>query len=185
MVLLKGIEQGSLSQAFLGLWLVEGSQPWYKLHGPFWSCCVCDTLEVIRLRLITPREYHIHHSFIGVYTYYISKLFLANDWWKAVNCDTSYIDLSEAVVYVIPSRLHGSVSHTPQLPWVACITACNITMHLPRFKLQVNLAKKWQSGKQNKTLTCPAQQMIFWAESSQCDSPLFNRVAGQVEAGHY
>ena len=26
-----------------------------------------------------------------------------------------------------------------------------------------------------------AQQVMFWAEPSQCKSPLFNRVAGQVE----
>ena len=30
-------------------------------------------------------------------------------------------------------------------------------------------------------LTWPARQAMFWAESSQCNSPLFNRVAGQVE----
>ena len=34
-----------------------------------------------------------------------------------------------------------------------------------------------QSGRQNKTLTCPAGQLMFWAESS----PFFNRVAGKVE----
>ena len=44
-----------------------------------------------------------------------------------------------------------------------------------------SICQKWQSGKQNKTLTCPAQQVMFWAESLQCNSPLFNRVAGQVE----
>ena len=53
--------------------------------------------------------------------------------------------------------------------------------HLPRCKLQVNSAKKSQSGKQNKTLTCTALQVMFWAESLQCYSPLFNRAAGQVE----
>ena len=38
-----------------------------------------------------------------------------------------------------------------------------------------------KAGKQNKTLICPAQIVMFLAESSQCNSPLFNRVAGQVE----
>ena len=33
-------------------------------------------------------------------------------------------------------------------------------------------------GKQNKTLT---QQVMFWAKASQSNSPLFNRVTGQVE----
>ena len=36
-------------------------------------------------------------------------------------------------------------------------------------------------GKQNKTLACPARQIMFWAESSQCNSPLFKRVAWQVK----
>ena len=30
-------------------------------------------------------------------------------------------------------------------------------------------------------LTCLAQQVMLWAESSQCNFPLFKRVAGQVE----
>ena len=29
--------------------------------------CVCDTLGVTRLRLVTPWVYPIHHSFLGVY----------------------------------------------------------------------------------------------------------------------
>ena len=37
-------------------------------------------------------------------------LFSACDWWKAVNCGTSHIDSSEAVVYGIPSGLLGSAS---------------------------------------------------------------------------
>ena len=56
-----------LCQAFLGLWLVEGSQLWHTLHRPLWSCGVSATLGVSRLRLVTPRVYHIHHSFLGVY----------------------------------------------------------------------------------------------------------------------
>ena len=59
---------------------------------------------------------------------------------------------------VVQNATKGSVQHNP----------------LPRCKLQVNLAKKWQSGKQNKTLNCPARQVMFWAESSRCNSPLFN-----------
>ena len=31
--------------------------------------------------------------------------FSKNDWWKAINCGTSYIDPSEGVVYVIPLGL--------------------------------------------------------------------------------
>ena len=30
-------------------------------------------------------------------------------------------------------------------------------------------------------LTCPSGQVMFWAESWQCNSPLVNRVAEQVE----
>ena len=37
-------------------------------------------------------------------------LFSACDWWKAVNCGTSHIDSSEAVVYGIPSGLLVSAS---------------------------------------------------------------------------
>ena len=37
-------------------------------------------------------------------------LFSACDWWKAVNCGTSHIDPSEAVVYGIPSGLLGFAS---------------------------------------------------------------------------
>ena len=36
--------------------------------------------------------------------------FSACDWWKVVNCGTSYIYLSEPVVYVIPFGLLGSTS---------------------------------------------------------------------------
>ena len=39
-----------------------------------------------------------------------SILFSACDWWKAVNCGTSHIDSSEAVVYGIPSGLLGFAS---------------------------------------------------------------------------
>ena len=54
--------------------------------------------------------------------------------------------------------------------------------HLPCCKLQVNSAKKKQSGKQNKTLTCPVPQVMFLTESLQCYLPLLNRMgAGQVE----
>ena len=41
--------------------------------------------------------------------------------------------------------------------------------HLPRCN--------GQRGKQNKTLACPARQTMF----SQCNSPLFKRVAAQVK----
>ena len=37
-------------------------------------------------------------------------LFSACDWWKAVNCGTSHIDSSEAVVYGIPLGLLGYAS---------------------------------------------------------------------------
>ena len=46
---------------------MEGSQLWYKPHRLLGSCGVCDTLVVTRLRLVTPRVYVIHHSFLGVY----------------------------------------------------------------------------------------------------------------------
>ena len=49
------------------------------------------------------------------------------------------------------------------------------------FQVVSEFGKKQLSGKQNKTLTCPTQQVMFWAESSQCITPLFNRGAGQVE----
>ena len=46
------------------------------------------------------------------------------------------------------------------------------------FFLQILVAtevgKKRQYGKQNQTLACPARQVIFWAESLQCNSPLCN-----------
>ena len=54
-------------------------------------------------------------------------------------------------------------------------------LHLHCCKLLVNLAKKWLSGKQNKTLACPARQAMFWADSVQCNFALFNRMVGQVE----
>ena len=41
-------------------------------------------------------------------------LFSACDWWKAVNCGTSHIDSSEAVVYGIPLGLLGCLV----TPWV-------------------------------------------------------------------
>ena len=44
---------------------------------------------------------------IGKNCYY-ENLFSACDWWKAVNCGTSHIDSSEAVVYGIPLGLLGS-----------------------------------------------------------------------------
>ena len=56
-------------------------------------------------------------------------------------------------------------------------TACNIT----NYPLASEFNEKCQLGKQNKTLTCPTWQEMFWAESSQCNSPLLNRVAGQLE----
>ena len=34
---------------------------------PLGSYGVCDILEVTRFHLVTPRVYHIHHSFIGVH----------------------------------------------------------------------------------------------------------------------
>ena len=53
--------------------------------------------------------------------------------------------------------------------------------HLPRSKLQVKSAKKRQSVQLKKTITCPNWQVILWAESSQCKSPLCNRMVGQVK----
>ena len=60
-----------LCQAFLGLWLVKGSQLWYKQHRPLGICGVCITIGVTRLRLVTPQVYHIHHSFLGIYLSHI------------------------------------------------------------------------------------------------------------------
>ena len=67
--------------------------------------------------------------------------------------------------------------------WVQVIHVSNQQHnHFLRCKMQVNSAKKTrQSGKQNETLTCLARQVMFWAGSSQWNSPLFNRVAGQVD----
>ena len=62
-LLLKGI----LSKFFLDYDWFEGSQLRYKPHRPLASCGVFDTLGVTRLRLVAPRVYHIHHSFLGVY----------------------------------------------------------------------------------------------------------------------
>ena len=50
----------------------------------------------------------------------------------------------------------------------------------PLAQVASEFSKKQQSGKQNKTLTCPARQVTFWPQSSQCVLLLFNRVAGQV-----
>ena len=45
-------------------------------------------------------------------------LFSACDWWKAVNCGTSHIDSTKAVVYVIPSGLLGYASlHLGYIPY--------------------------------------------------------------------
>ena len=47
------------------------------------------------------------------------KLFAACDWWKAINCGTSYRDPSEAAVYVVPLGLlsfTSGTSHVPELP---------------------------------------------------------------------
>ena len=52
---------------------------------------------------------------------------------------------------------------------------------VPLCKMRENWAKMANRGKQNQTQTCPSRQVIFRAESSQCNSPLFKRVAGQVE----
>ena len=58
-------------------------------------------------------------------------------------------------------------------------SACNIiTCHEASCK---SIWQKKQLGKQNNTQTCPTLQVIFWAESSQCSTPLFNRMAWQVE----
>ena len=54
-------------------------------------------------------------------------LFLAFDWWKAVNCATSYIDPSEAVVYVIPLGLLGSASK--HLGYITYTTASEGSFH--------------------------------------------------------
>ena len=67
------------SQAFLGLWLVEGIQLWNRLHRPLGSCGVSDTLGATQLCLITPRIYHIHHSFLGIYLSLIQHQ--ARVWW--------------------------------------------------------------------------------------------------------
>ena len=58
-----------------------------------------------------------------------------------------------------------------------CKAACNIKAST----VASDFGEKRQLGKQNNTLTCPAWQVMFWAESLQCNSHLFNRVAGQVE----
>ena len=60
---------------------------------------------------------------------------------------------------------------------VSNVPVCNITT----CPVASEFGKKQQSGKQKKTLACPARQVMFLAESSKCNSPLFNRVAGQVE----
>ena len=57
--------------------------------------------------------------------------------------------------------------------------ACNITTC--SVASEIELGKKQKLGKHNKTLICLAQQVLFCTESLQCYSPLFNRVAGQVE----
>ena len=62
------------------------------------------------------------------------------------------------------------------------MAACNITTCL----IASEFGKKRQSGKQNKTSTCTARQVMFLAESLQCNSasansPLLNIVPGQVE----
>ena len=52
---------------------------------------------------------------------------------------------------------------------------CNITTG----PVASEFAKKWQSGKQNKTLTCPTLQVMFWAESSQYNIPLLSEWRGK------
>ena len=49
------------------------------------------------------------------------------------------------------------------------ITTCPVTSEL---------GNEWQSGKQNTNLPCPAQQVMFWAESSQDNSPLLSKQSG-------
>ena len=46
--------------------------------------------------------------------------------------------------------------------------------------LQVNLAKKMAIWQAEQDPNLPCSQVMFWAESLQCNSSLFNRVAGQV-----
>ena len=65
----------------------------------------------------------------------------------------------------------------PQVMLYVCSMTSVQQNCLPCCKLKVNSAKKRQLGKQNKTLTCPAWQVM----SSQYNSHLFNRVMGQVE----
>ena len=74
----------------------------------------------------------------------------------------------------ILEMVKGQINNLIEYEQRANITTCPIASCK-------SIWQKWQSGKQNKTLTCPAQQVMFWAESLQCNSPLFNRVAGQVE----
>ena len=48
-----------LSQAFLVLSLVEGSEIWHKLYRPYESCGVHDTFPVTGLCLVTQYDCHI------------------------------------------------------------------------------------------------------------------------------
>ena len=71
-----------LSQAFLDLWLVEGSQLWYKLHRAHGSWGVCDTLEVTRRCLMTLWMYHIHHSFAKAMVTWFIGCNICRSMWK-------------------------------------------------------------------------------------------------------
>ena len=57
------------------------------------------------------------------------------------------------------------------------MAVCNITA----CPVATSKRIRQKTGKQKKTLTRPAQQVMFWAESSKCNLPLFNRVVGQVK----
>ena len=53
------------------------------------------------------------------------------------------------------------------------------TQPLAPLQVASEFGKKQKWGKQNKTLTCPTQQVMFRAESSQYISPLLNRMRGK------
>ena len=60
-------------------------------------------------------------------------LFTACDWWKAVNCGTSHIDSSEAVVYVISSGPGLGVTRLRLVtPWVYPIHNSFLGVYLSR-----------------------------------------------------
>ena len=67
--------------------------------------------------------------------------------------------------------------HDPSMR-AMCQCIINVLGMLPACYITSKICKRRQSGKQIKTLTCHAGQVMFLAE---CNSFLSNRVAGQVE----